>query len=61
MASGAIVETFERGVPGGNPLDPSDRMIVGGPEFNGGVATASAASGLGYELDWELVTRSGER
>jgi L-alanine-DL-glutamate epimerase-like enolase superfamily enzyme len=61
MAAGGIVETFERGVPGGNPLDPSDRMVVGGPVFDGGVATASAANGLGYELDWELLTRSGER
>jgi L-alanine-DL-glutamate epimerase-like enolase superfamily enzyme len=60
MASGGIVETFERGVPGGNPLDPSDRMIVGGPTFSGGMATAPTADGLGYDLDWELLTRSGE-
>lgn len=61
MASGGIVETFERGVPGGNPLDPADRLVVGGPVFSGGLATASPRHGLGYELDWELLTRSGSR
>ncbi len=45
MASGAIVETFERGLPGGNPLDPSDRLVIGGPVFAGGLATASESVG----------------
>lgn len=56
MTSGAVVETFERGIPGGNPLDPADRLVAGGPSFGGGTATACAAPGLGYELDWELFT-----
>ena len=56
MAARAIVETFERGVVGGNPLDPADRLVVGGPAFSGGMATAPTVPGLGYELDWELFT-----
>ena len=56
MTAGAVVETFERGLPGGNPLDPVDRLVAGGPSFAGGRATASAAPGLGYELDWERLT-----
>ncbi len=57
MATGASVEAFERGVEGGNPLDPADRFVIGGPVFAGGMATASEGAGLGYELDWELFTR----
>ena len=57
MVSGAVVETFERGLAGGNPLDPADRLVIGGPVFAGGLATAAERAGLGYELDWELFTR----
>jgi L-alanine-DL-glutamate epimerase-like enolase superfamily enzyme len=58
MAAGATIETFERGIVGGNPLDPADRLVVGGPTFSHGMATAPTATGLGYELDWELLTHS---
>lgn len=58
LAGGGTIETFERGVVGGNPLDPSDRLIVGGPVFSGGTAVASTQPGLGFELDWELLTFS---
>lgn len=56
MATGATIETFERGIAGGNPLDPIDRLVIGGPSFGGGMATAAEGPGLGYELDWELFT-----
>jgi len=58
MAAGGTVETFERDIPGGNPLDPADRLLVGGPLFSAGTAIAPARPGLGYELDWELFTYS---
>ncbi len=58
MVSGAIVETFGRGGAGGNPLDPADRLVIGGPVFTGGLATAAEGAGLGYELDWELFSRT---
>lgn len=58
MTQGATIETFERGIAGGNPLDPSDRLVVGGPSFGGGMATAPPGPGLGFELDWELFTRA---
>ncbi|MGI8974176.1 MAG: enolase C-terminal domain-like protein [Gaiella sp.] len=61
MAAGGTVETFERGIAGGNPLDPADRLLNGGPEFSEGTAMASTRPGLGYELDWELFTSSKER
>jgi L-alanine-DL-glutamate epimerase-like enolase superfamily enzyme len=60
MAAGGTVETFERGVPGGNPLDPVDSLIVGGPVFTEGTAVASTRPGLGFELDWEQFTYSKE-
>ena len=59
MAAGGIVETFERGIAGGNPLDPSDRLLTGGPAFNAGSAIASTVPGLGFELDWDLFTSGG--
>jgi L-alanine-DL-glutamate epimerase-like enolase superfamily enzyme len=53
VTSSALVETFERDLPGGNPLDPSDRLITGGPLFEGGLASLALAPGLGFDLDWD--------
>ncbi len=58
MVGGGTIETFERGIAGGNPLDPVDRLLLGGPAFDRGTAIASTRSGLGYELDWERFTHS---
>lgn len=60
MAAGGTVETFERGIAGGNPLDPSDSLLVGGPVFSEGTAIASTLPGLGFELDWEQFIYSKE-
>ncbi len=60
IEAGGTVETFERGIASGNPLDPADRLLVGGPVFGAGTAIASTRPGLGYELDWELFTYSKE-
>jgi L-alanine-DL-glutamate epimerase-like enolase superfamily enzyme len=49
---GAIVETFDPDVPGGNPLDPAHLLRAGGPVLAGGSAVAPAGPGLGFELDW---------
>ncbi len=57
-AIGGIVETFERGIAGGNPLDPADLLVTGGPTFRDGLAVPPDRPGLGYELDWELFTRA---
>ena len=57
MAAGGTVETFERGIAGGNPLDPADSLLAGGPVFSEGTALASERPGLGFEVDWERFTR----
>jgi L-alanine-DL-glutamate epimerase-like enolase superfamily enzyme len=57
-ATGGIVETFEPGIAGGNPLDPKDRLVAGGPVFGGGRVSTPTLPGLGCELDWELFTQS---
>lgn len=46
---GAGVETFDRS-PFGNRYDPSPTLVTGGPTFESGWATPSAAPGLGFEL-----------
>ncbi len=57
-ASGALIESFERDLPGGNPLDPADRLISGGPVFSAGSAVIGDRPGLGFELDWERFSMS---
>ena len=57
--AGALVETFERGLPGGNPLDPVDRLVIGGPEFEAGSATLGSSPGLGFDMDWDRFAMSG--
>ena len=57
-ASGALIESFERDLPGGNPLDPADRLISGGPAFAAGSAVIGDRPGLGFELDWERFSMS---
>ena len=57
-ASEALIESFERDLPGGNPLDPADRLISGGPVFAGGSAELGDRPGLGFELDWEQFSMS---
>jgi L-alanine-DL-glutamate epimerase-like enolase superfamily enzyme len=52
LQPGAIVETFDAEVPGGNPLDPAHMLCTGGPTFRDGRAVAPDAPGLGFELDW---------
>ncbi|MDF9878205.1 enolase C-terminal domain-like protein [Cellulosimicrobium cellulans] len=49
-AAGIGVETFDRS-PTGNPYDPAPLLVRGGPVFDGGHATPSAAPGLGFTLD----------
>ncbi len=49
---GAVVETFDPDLPGGNPLDPAHRLYTGGPSLGRGIAVAPEAPGLGFELDW---------
>ena len=51
-APGAIVETFDPALPGGNPLDPAHLLCSGGPAFRDGTAVAPETPGLGFELDW---------
>jgi L-alanine-DL-glutamate epimerase-like enolase superfamily enzyme len=53
-ADGATIETFDRD---DNPFDPADRLYSGGPEFRPGVTTAPETSGVGIELDAELIER----
>jgi L-alanine-DL-glutamate epimerase-like enolase superfamily enzyme len=48
---GAVVETFDPDVPGGNPLDPAHLLYRGGPALAGGRAVAPDVPGLGFELD----------
>ena len=50
--AGAVVETFDPNVPGGNPLDPAHLLCSGGPTLAGGTAVAPATPGLGFDLDW---------
>jgi L-alanine-DL-glutamate epimerase-like enolase superfamily enzyme len=52
LSPGAIVETFDPELPGGNPLDPAHVLCSGGPAFRDGTAVAPEAPGLGFELDW---------
>ena len=52
LRPGAIVETFDPELPGGNPLDPAHVLCSGGPAFRDGMAVAPEAPGLGFELDW---------
>jgi L-alanine-DL-glutamate epimerase-like enolase superfamily enzyme len=59
-ADGGVVETFDRSVAGGNPLDPAERLVSGGPVLAGGVARPPASPGLGFDLDWELFGGVGE-
>jgi L-alanine-DL-glutamate epimerase-like enolase superfamily enzyme len=53
LQPGAVVETFDPELPGGNPLDPAHTFCDGGPAVRDGVAVAPEAAGLGFELDWE--------
>lgn len=52
---GALVETFDAAIPGGNPLDPAHRLIQHGPPIDGGVMRAPEAPGLGFDLDWQAL------
>ena len=52
LQPGAIVETFDPALPGGNPLDPAHMLCSGGPAFRDGTAVAPETPGLGFELDW---------
>jgi L-alanine-DL-glutamate epimerase-like enolase superfamily enzyme len=47
---GAIVETFDPDVPGGNPLDPVHRLTSGRLAIADGVAAPPDAPGIGFEL-----------
>jgi len=49
---GAVVETFDPDVPGGNPLDPAHLLRTGGPALGTGTAVPPDRTGLGFELDW---------
>lgn len=52
---GALVETFDADVPGGNPLDPAHRLIEHGPSIVDGVMRAPETPGLGFDLDWQAL------
>lgn len=52
LQAGTIVETFDRDLPDGNPLDPAHLLCRGGPVFRAGTVEAPEAPGLGFELDW---------
>jgi L-alanine-DL-glutamate epimerase-like enolase superfamily enzyme len=54
---GAVVETFDPDVPGGNPLDPAHLLRTGGPTLAGGTATPPDDPGLGFDLDWARFSR----
>jgi L-alanine-DL-glutamate epimerase-like enolase superfamily enzyme len=47
---GAVVETFDPDVPGGNPLDPVHRLTTGRLELAAGLALPPTAPGIGFEL-----------
>jgi L-alanine-DL-glutamate epimerase-like enolase superfamily enzyme len=57
LEAGTIVETFDRELPAGNPLDPAHLLYSGGPALRNGTAVAPDAPGLGFELDWERFRR----
>jgi L-alanine-DL-glutamate epimerase-like enolase superfamily enzyme len=49
----AMIELFDRDVPGGNTLDPAHRLIAAGElAVSGGMARPPEAPGLGFDLDW---------
>ena len=50
---GAVVETFDPDVPGGNPLDPAHLLRTGGPALAAGTTVPPDRPGLGFDLDWE--------
>jgi L-alanine-DL-glutamate epimerase-like enolase superfamily enzyme len=53
-AGGGIIETFDRDVPGGNPLDPAHTLISSGDiELEAGASRPPLGPGLGFDLDWE--------
>ena len=56
-APGAPVEMFEPGVPGGNRLDPSDRLGRRELALTGGSVQAPAGAGLAFDLHWDMFTR----
>jgi L-alanine-DL-glutamate epimerase-like enolase superfamily enzyme len=47
---GAIVETFDPDVPGGNPFDPAHELSSGRLAVSDGVALPPAGPGIGFEL-----------
>ena len=47
---GAIVETFDPDVPGGNPLDPAHKLTSGRLVLEDGCAVPPAAVGIGFDL-----------
>ena len=50
---GAIVETFDPDLPGGNPLDPAHLLSHAAARCSpAGCAVAPDVPGLGFELDW---------
>jgi L-alanine-DL-glutamate epimerase-like enolase superfamily enzyme len=48
--AGAVVETFDPDVPGGNPLDPVHRLVSGRLAIAAGLAAPPAVPGIGFEL-----------
>ena len=47
---GAIIETFDPDIPGGNPLDPVHKLISGRLVLADGCAVPPTAPGIGFEL-----------
>jgi L-alanine-DL-glutamate epimerase-like enolase superfamily enzyme len=50
VTSGAVVETFDPTVPGGNPYDPAHLLSSGRLAVADGVAALPTAPGIGFEL-----------
>lgn len=50
VAPGAVVETFDATVPGGNPYDPAHLLSSGRLAVTDGVAALPTGPGIGFEL-----------